>query len=375
MIATARDEIIQNHLAVDSSNFRIAEQGHSYFGHSSAMMRAEHMGHAQQMNPSALSMSTSNRTPLNAGYYHSRHVDETRSCLPATPPTLTAPYDGQHYKVTPSPSISISNHHKSKPKTKKPRQANKFRVDQSNQWDQRYQELQSYKADHGHCNVPRTYLQNAQLGTWINTQRKQYRLLQLGQNSQMIPDRINKLEQLGFEWSKCGKSDWGTRFQELKEYQIMAGHCFVPQRYGPNPQLGTWVNNQRTQYKAWKEDRFGPMSEERVNMLEGIGFSWNGNTRQKSSTACGEKRKLPVCPATAAVAPLGETPAKCTKLMQRQTSLTTMPSALTTENLEGSRNNKGNLPLRDYHTAQYKGETCFADDEATRAAAAVLIAM
>jgi len=162
----------------------------------------------------------------------------------------------------------------------------KFRTDQSIQWNQRFIELQIYKKAYGHCNVPRTYLQNPQLGTWINTQRKQYRLLQLGQNSQMTHDRIIKLEQLGFVWSKCGKSDWSMRFQELKEYKKEFGDCLVPQRYGPNPQLGTWVNNQRTQYRTFNEDGLGPMTSERVQMLEGIGFVWNVTKRiQKRNRA------------------------------------------------------------------------------------------
>jgi hypothetical protein len=111
-----------------------------------------------------------------------------------------------------------------KPPTKK------FRKEQAQLWDQRFEELKAFKHEHGHCNVPRTWLANPQLGTWLNTQRKQYRLSQQGVSSQMIPDRKAKLEQLGFKWSLCEKQDWDIRFQELAEYRQKHGDCLVPQR-------------------------------------------------------------------------------------------------------------------------------------------------
>jgi hypothetical protein len=108
--------------------------------------------------------------------------------------------------------------------------AKKFRKEQSQLWDQRYEELMDFKQEHGHCNVPRTWLRNPQLGTWLNTQRKQYRLSIQGESSQMNPDRRAKLEQLGFKWSLCEKQDWDVRFQELSEYKVKHGDCLVPQR-------------------------------------------------------------------------------------------------------------------------------------------------
>jgi len=157
----------------------------------------------------------------------------------------------------------------------------KGRKELSDLWDLRFEELKAFKLEHGHCNVPRTWLANPQLGTWLNTQRKQYRLSKQGMSSKMIPARIHKLEQLGFQWSLCEKQDWDVRFQELVQYRKKHGDCLVPQRYTLNPQLGIWVNNQRTQYRTFKEEGVGPMTAERAQKLQDLGFIWNVSKRRK----------------------------------------------------------------------------------------------
>jgi len=129
-----------------------------------------------------------------------------------------------------SPPHLLSLHEVAEDAMHQPPSRKNFRKDQVTLWDRRFKELQAFKAEHGHCNVPRTYLPNTQLGTWINTQRKQYRILQLGESSQMTPARTAKLEELGFVWCLCEKQDWDVRFQELVEYKQKFGNCLVPQR-------------------------------------------------------------------------------------------------------------------------------------------------
>ena len=71
-------------------------------------------------------------------------------------------------------------------------------------WYERFQELVEFKKVHGHCNVPSHFVKNRSLVCWVKHQRRQYRLLQLGQTSSMTKARIVALEQLGFEWSSSG---------------------------------------------------------------------------------------------------------------------------------------------------------------------------
>ena len=70
---------------------------------------------------------------------------------------------------------------------------------------------------------------------------------------------------------------WDTKFNELVAYKdTHGGSCNVPQEYAENPQLGTWVSNQRAQYKKFQQDpSTSQMTQERIERLESIAFQWN----------------------------------------------------------------------------------------------------
>jgi len=143
-------------------------------------------------------------------------------------------------------------------------------------WWRRFGELEEYKREHGHCNVPQQYKENPQLGSWVNTQRRFYI------QNKLSSERIEALERIGFE-SKPEEASWWKRLHELEDYKQEHGHCIVPQQYTENPQLGSWVNKQRTAYNQNK------MSSERVEALERIGFEWIGPKR-KPDNALWSKR-------------------------------------------------------------------------------------
>jgi hypothetical protein len=77
-------------------------------------------------------------------------------------------------------------------------------------WEDRLSELADYCKIHGHCNVCRNYGESSKLAKWVSTQRSNYNLQQEGKRSQMILDRIQALEGLGFEWKPSGRGK-GTR--------------------------------------------------------------------------------------------------------------------------------------------------------------------
>ena len=109
-------------------------------------------------------------------------------------------------------------------------------------WEERFRALCKFKSEFGHCMVPARYPTDRQLGHWVMTQRRQYHLLVKGKLSSMVPARIEKLNSLGFVWSVRTDHDemWGLRFEELKIFKEKHADCLVPQRYPPNPPLGTW---------------------------------------------------------------------------------------------------------------------------------------
>ena len=67
-------------------------------------------------------------------------------------------------------------------------------------WEERFAELQTFKSQYGHCNVPRNHPENTQLGHWCSTQRVQYKLMTEGKRTAITMERIRLLEAEGFSW-------------------------------------------------------------------------------------------------------------------------------------------------------------------------------
>ena len=129
-------------------------------------------------------------------------------------------------------------------------------------WEEMFMELKKYKEKYGDTLVPYIYARNPQLGIWVGTQRVQYK------RNQISDERINRLNEIGFVWDP-NEAAWEEMFVELKKYKQKYGDTLVPQDYEDNPQLGSWVNKQRTQYKHKK------LSVERIRRLNDVGFVWD----------------------------------------------------------------------------------------------------
>lgn len=148
------------------------------------------------------------------------------------------------------------------------------------QWDQMFQKLKEYKETRGDCLVPKRFKDDPKLGTWVDTQRVQFKKMKKkleeqgvayegpGSASSTVPDddtgqppnpakpvvgrltddRIRRLEDLGFVWSL--RDDWQKHYNELKVYKAEHTHCNVPARYAKNRRLGIWVSAQRQQVRS-----------------------------------------------------------------------------------------------------------------------------
>ncbi|MDD6309771.1 MAG: helicase associated domain-containing protein, partial [Chlamydia suis] len=128
-------------------------------------------------------------------------------------------------------------------------------------WEENFLELQRFREEHGHCKVPEGYPQNPQLASWVSTQRYAFK------KGKLAEDRIARLEEIGFVWRVLEEA-WEENFLELKRFREEHGHCKVPVGYPQNPQLASWVSNQRTKFKK------GKLAEDRVARLKEIGFVW-----------------------------------------------------------------------------------------------------
>jgi hypothetical protein len=171
-------------------------------------------------------------------------------------------------------------------------------------WQYHFSKLKAYFGKKGNCEVPARYDDDAKLGHWVMTQRRQYHLMKSGKRSRITQARIDQLNTLNFKWTirKENKVQWNERFNELVEFKKANGHCLVPQRYPSNPPLGTWyvfgsisylkpcleniaskltyfltcrVNTQRRHYKLLQDGKKSCLTEERLKKLNEIGFVWS----------------------------------------------------------------------------------------------------
>jgi len=155
-----------------------------------------------------------------------------------------------------------------------------WRKANSSSWNQKYDELKKYKQKHGDCNVPRHNKSFTQLGNWVYSQRTQYRYLQQGRQSSMTTERIDKLEELGFVWSKVDDHSWHQRYKELIEYKETHGHFSVSTLDKTKKQLGLWILTQRRQYSLLQQGKKSHMTTERIEKLEKVGFIWKKRSQK-----------------------------------------------------------------------------------------------
>jgi len=155
-------------------------------------------------------------------------------------------------------------------------------------WNNKYNDLIEYKRLYGNCDVP-TNFHNKSLKNWVNNQRAQYRYFkhpELQKKSSMTLKRIQKLEQIGFNWhssvansnmldkQKMHFQKWQDKYMLLQEFRRVNGHTDVPSDYAANLQLARWVITQRAQYRYFRQGKKAHINQERIQKLLDIGFDF-----------------------------------------------------------------------------------------------------
>lgn len=129
-------------------------------------------------------------------------------------------------------------------------------------WQEMYERLENYHAQHGDADVPHRWKNDAKLSAWVGRQRQR-------KKKGLIPDeQIQQMDALGFTWQHRERGSWEDRYQELIDFKAKHGHCNVPFSYKGKPKLGPFVNTMRTQKTV------GTLTKQRIELLERIGFQW-----------------------------------------------------------------------------------------------------
>ena len=186
-------------------------------------------------------------------------------------------------------------------------------LEESTNWNQMYFHLIEFRNRHGHMRIPWRKDGKekdpivARLGPWLVQQRKDYRR-DIEDPERLEPYKIFALEKINVEWEPF-RQHWCKRFEELKRYKQEHGHCRVPYCSGRSQKkldravlededregdskvkydsLGVWVKRQRSQYKNYKAgnmEKAGEITEERIKLLDSIGFEWSLRTGSQYSS-------------------------------------------------------------------------------------------
>jgi len=134
------------------------------------------------------------------------------------------------------------------------------------QFERGFQETLIYKKSTGTPNVtcdyktPEGYL----LGKWQSHQRGNYK------KRKISPDRIKRLEEIGFTWEPF-EEKFEKGYQETLKFKAKTGNSNAQGDYNTSEgyRLGNWQSDQRKYYKK------GKLSSDRIERLEKIGFIWD----------------------------------------------------------------------------------------------------
>ena len=127
-------------------------------------------------------------------------------------------------------------------------------------WEQNFAALQKYRKRKGHCRVAKECkVDGLKLGQWTQVQRST--------KDKLTPDRIKRLNSLGFSWDLIPEQ-WERNFAALRQFYKREGHSRVRRGVkvdGLN--LDNWVLTQRQRKKRLTSDQ--------IKRLNSLGFSWD----------------------------------------------------------------------------------------------------
>ena len=135
------------------------------------------------------------------------------------------------------------------------------------EFERHFKATLEHKKSKGNPNTRRDYIspEGIKIGAWQSSLRSGYK------NKTLSPEKIKRLEDIGFAWDKY-KNHFEEGFKVTLTYKAenngnpnAALKCIMPEDF----KLGEWQNSMRSRYKK------GTLSTDRIKRLEDIGFTWN----------------------------------------------------------------------------------------------------
>lgn len=132
-------------------------------------------------------------------------------------------------------------------------------------WRANFHDLCQFKATYGHCEIRNA--DDPRLVRWLAVQR------QLKRQRKLRPAYKAMLDSIDFPWDgqrsqRNRERAWRRMYGRLKQYRTRQGDTNVPRNWPEDPSLAIWVGVQRQCYQE------GELPEQRIAMLQRIGFVW-----------------------------------------------------------------------------------------------------
>ena len=147
-------------------------------------------------------------------------------------------------------------------------------------WQDRFDALVAYREEYGDCNVSSNYANDPALARWVKQIRVQYKHFGAKnkdkgatRRSLLTSERIEALEEIGFVWSIYDQM-WEDCFNNLVAHKNKHCNCKVPQSWKELPELGSWIKAQRDERTKYDANKKSSLTEERIYILDEIGFVW-----------------------------------------------------------------------------------------------------
>ncbi len=136
------------------------------------------------------------------------------------------------------------------------------------QWLDGYNELVTFCKDYDNFDVAELAIRDQKMQSWIARQR------QFNIDNAISEDRKAKLDKIGFSWDSSvplRDKQWREMYDRLKDYYDAHGYCHITPVHD-DKRMYWWTVTQRL-IRSGK--RSGKLTDDRIKLLDAIGFLWD----------------------------------------------------------------------------------------------------
>lgn len=144
-------------------------------------------------------------------------------------------------------------------------------------WNSMYKLAKQYYEENQNLSISSTTFtyQNASLGSWIVTQRKNY------SEGRLTDEQINMLNAIGMEWVYSNNPDyiWEKNYNTVLAFYSRYKHLYIPIGFVTEDgvKLGVWLHDRKYEYEN------NELSEDRRKKLDKLDKTWREPINTKSS--------------------------------------------------------------------------------------------